>query len=116
MFHRVDFDVWDPALRQSVRDSVIVDAATGDEAASEGRVKAEGKYPGMGMKVIGVHPCDAPEAPPAALEGDEAEPVDPMDADGDGEVSKAELLAEAARRGVAVDRRWGVARLREALA
>ena len=38
------------------------------------------------------------------------------DTDGDGAESKAELLAEADRLGVTVDRRWGVARLREALA
>lgn len=40
----------------------------------------------------------------------------PGDADGDGVATKDELLAEAERLGVAVDKRWGVARLRDALA
>lgn len=37
------------------------------------------------------------------------------DTNGDGVTDKAELLAEAERRGVDVDKRWGVARLRAAL-
>lgn len=37
------------------------------------------------------------------------------DTNGDGTTDKAELLAEAEARGVDVDKRWGVARLRAAL-
>lgn len=37
------------------------------------------------------------------------------DTNGDGATDKAELLAEAEARGVEVDKRWGVARLRAAL-
>lgn len=105
MYHSVEFDVWDPALQRTRRDSVVVDADSGDDAASQARVKVLGLFPGMGVKIIGIHPCE----PPADAEPD-------MDADGDGVVSKAELLAEAERRGIDVDKRWGVARLREALA
>jgi hypothetical protein len=108
MYHRVEFDVWDPALQRVRRDFVVVDADGGDDAASQGRVKVLALFPGMGVKIIGIHPCD----PPA----DAVEPEPEMDADGDGVVSKAELLAEAERRGIDVDKRWGVARLREALA
>jgi hypothetical protein len=39
----------------------------------------------------------------------------PVDADGDGTESAAELRAALDAKGVAYDRRWGVARLRAAL-
>ena len=113
MLHRVEFDVWDPAMQKVRRDSVEVDADGGDDAASQGRVKALGMFAGQGLKIVGVYPVDAPPSPVAVVEGAEAEP---MDADGDGAVTKAELLAEAERRGMEVDKRWGAARLREALA
>jgi hypothetical protein len=41
--------------------------------------------------------------------------VPEADEDGDGELSRDELIAEAERRGIEVDRRWGVRRLREAV-
>jgi hypothetical protein len=39
----------------------------------------------------------------------------PVDANGDGEESREELQAALAERGIAFDRRWGIARLRAAL-
>ena len=115
MLHSVDFDVWDPAAHRSHRASVVVDAVSGDDAVSQAQVKALGEYPGQGIKIVACYPVADQPPPAAAVEGAEADP-DPMDADGDGKVSKAELIAEAERRGVTVDRRWGVDRLREALA
>lgn len=41
--------------------------------------------------------------------------VDPLDTDADGTVERDELRATLTERGVAFDRRWGVARLRALL-
>ena len=47
--------------------------------------------------------------PPVAPAGD------PLDADGDGAVSRAEVMDALSARGIAFDGRWGIARLRALL-
>lgn len=102
MWHRIEFDLWDAVAHTSRREHVDVDAEGGDDAVSRGSLKAAAQFPGMGMKIVAVYPIAPPEG--------EAQPEAPR------EDERALLLAEAERRGIPVDRRWGVARLREALA
>lgn len=59
---------------------------------------------------------DAPVAPPADVEVEAVdEDDDSVDSDGDGTTDKAELLAEAEKLGVTVDKRWGIARIAAAI-
>lgn len=110
MLYRVEAAAHDPMTGQMVPHAVDVEAGSGDEAASRGRL-AHAQALQRPFKIIAVYP--SPEQPVPAAPDDSA---DPADTDGDGEVTKTELIAEAERRGIAVDKRWGVARLREALA
>lgn len=118
MLHRVSWTAWDAIEQRTALKSVLVDAETGDEAASMGRVAAARATQGRRFQIVSVVPAspeevaeyEAAQAPVAAVEGDD------LDADGDGEVTREELLAAAEARGIAVDRRWGVKRLREVLA
>lgn len=105
MLYRVDFDHFSPGAGRLERDFVDVEAETGDEAADRGRVAAAAKRPGVPLRVIGIAPADVQPEP-------EAPAPEPMDPDAE----RVALLAEAEARGVHVDKRWGVARLREALA
>ncbi len=107
MLYRVEFDHYDPVVGKLQRDFVDVPGETGDEAAHRGRIAAASKRPGVPIRVVAVAPAEVqPEPEPEAP----AEPVVEPDAE------RAALLAEAEARGVHVDKRWGVARLREALA
>jgi hypothetical protein len=55
-------------------------------------------------------PVPAPPEPEALDEDD-----DSVDSDGDGTADKAELLTEAEKLGVTVDKRWGIARIAAAI-
>ncbi len=105
MRYTVAFDRWDPFMGSSKRETVTVEADTGDEAVHRGKIAAFEVGSG-GIKIVGVYPAED-QAPPAAVaEGDDP-PDDPDEKDG--------LIAEAEARGVKIDKRWGVARLRAAL-
>lgn len=115
MWHRVDYVAWNPFTKSGEADFVAVDADGGDDAAAKGALAIAARLNGQrNVKIISVAPCDAPAADPEPA-APAADPGDGDDADDAGEPTRAELLAEAERRGIAVDRRWGVERLLAAL-
>lgn len=123
MLYAVYYEAFDPGTRVRRTGAVVVEAEGGDDAVSKGSVDVAALTNGAGFRIVGVMPAaDVPglAGPAGVIEGDDApeedappvavsEPEDAVAAE------KAELIAEAKMRGIAVDGRWGVARLREAL-
>lgn len=95
--------------------TVTVDADGGDDAVAQAMVKLAGLSEDETYKIVAVLPAAAtvpPElAPPmAGVEGADDAPQDEGEPD-----ERAALIQQAIDEGVAVDRRWGVARIRAAL-
>ena len=103
MLHDVTVEWFDRAAGAIARAVTQVDADGGDDAASKGAIAAQLLVMDEPFKIVGV---TAAPAPPIV----EAPAPEPSDA-----VTRADLLAEAERRGIDVDKRWGAERLMRAL-
>lgn len=126
MLHRVEFDVWKAGV--STRYATDVDADGGDDAASKGLIEAHRVAGGGGYKVLAIYPV-APDTPlregvsavsdvlPMADVGVEPDgiPEKPEHAAPE-EDERSELRGTLDGLGIHYDKRWGVERLKEALA
>lgn len=82
MLYTVLFDAHPPS--GAVRDFVVVDAETGDDAASKGAIAAAEAALGGAYKIVGVYPADAVDDVEAVVEGDDAPDDQPKKRKGQG--------------------------------
>jgi hypothetical protein len=128
MLHRVEFEVYRPGSNSSSRFAVDVDADSGDDAAAKGVNEAARIANGGGFKVVSIYPV-APGTPLreglARAEGSIVFEDVGVEADGIPEkleppqVEESEVDALRSMldgMGKHYDKRWGVEKLKAALA